>query len=184
MRSGIALTNTSGTPTTVSLELTDLDGTATGLPESLTLPESGHVARFIDEFFPALTIPFSGILRIAATAPDIAAVGLRLAINQRQDILVTTPPVEGKRGPHRIRPVLPPFCGFRRLDDPVHSLQRCPGPGRVRDDPVQGAGRAAPGAVRSPDGASSESVKTPIRGTGPTHRQGASTLRHGDGRPQ
>ena len=39
--------------------------------------------------------PFSGILRIASTVPDIAAVGLRLAINQRDDILVTTtPPVD------------------------------------------------------------------------------------------
>ena len=92
VRSGIALTNTSDAPTTVSLELTDLDGTATGLPESLTIPASGHVARFIDEFFPALTTPFSGILRIASTAPDIAAVGLRLAINPRDDILVTTTP--------------------------------------------------------------------------------------------
>ena len=92
VRSGIALTNTSDAPTTVSLELTDLDGTATGLPESLTIPASGHIARFIDEFFPALTTPFSGILRIASTAPDIAAVGLRLAINQRHDILVTTTP--------------------------------------------------------------------------------------------
>ena len=82
-------------PTTVSLELTALDGTATGLPESLTIPASGHIARFIDEFFPALTTPFSGMLRIASTAPDIAAVGLRLAINQRDDILVTTtPPVD------------------------------------------------------------------------------------------
>ncbi len=95
VRSGIALTNTSDAPTTVSLELTDLDGTATGLPESLTIPASGHIARFIDEFFPALTTPFSGILRIASTAPDIAAVGLRLAINPRHDILVTTtPPVD------------------------------------------------------------------------------------------
>ena len=95
VRSGIALTNTSDAPTTVSLELTGLDGTATGLPESLTIPASGHIARFIDEFFPALTTPFSGILRIASTAPDIAAVGLRLAINQRHDILVTTtPPVD------------------------------------------------------------------------------------------
>ena len=92
VRSGIALTNTSDAPTTVSLELTDLDGTATGLPESLTIPASGHIARFIDEFFPALTTPFSGILRIASTAPDIAAVGLRLALNQRHDILVTTTP--------------------------------------------------------------------------------------------
>ena len=100
VRSGIALTNSSGAPTTVSLELTDLDGTATGSTESLTIPASGHIARFIDEFFPALTTPFSGILRIASTAPDIAAVGLRLAINPRNDILVTTtPPVDENAAP-------------------------------------------------------------------------------------
>ena len=92
VRSGIALTNTSDAPTTVSLELTDLAGPAAGPAEPLTISASGHVARFIDEFFPALTTPFSGILRIASTAPDIAAVGLRLAINQRNDILVTTTP--------------------------------------------------------------------------------------------
>ena len=100
VRSSIALTNTSDAPTTVSLELTDLDGTATGSTASLTIPASGHVARFIDEFFPALTTPFSGILRIASAAPDIAAVGLRLAINQRHDILVTTtPPVDENAAP-------------------------------------------------------------------------------------
>ena len=92
VRSGIALTNSSDAPTTVSLELTDLDGTATGLPESLTIPASGHIARFIDEFFAGVPTPFSGILRIASTVPDIAAVGLRLAINPRNDILVTTTP--------------------------------------------------------------------------------------------
>ena len=61
---------------------------------------SGHVARFIDEFFHTLTTPFSGILRIASTVPDTAAVGLRLAINQRYDILVTTtPPVDENVAP-------------------------------------------------------------------------------------
>ena len=100
VRSGIALTNTSGTATTVLLELTDLDGITSGPTESFTIPASGHVARFIGEFFPALTTPFSGILRIASTAPDIAAVGLRLAINQRHDILVTTtPPVDENAAP-------------------------------------------------------------------------------------
>ena len=100
VRSGIALTNTSDAPVRVSLELTGLGGTATGSTESLTIPASGHIARFIDEFFPTLTPPFSGILRIAATAPDIAAVGLRLAINQRHDILVTTtPPVDENAAP-------------------------------------------------------------------------------------
>ena len=99
VRSGIAVTNTSGVPARVSLELTNLDGTATGPTEWLTIPPSGHVARFIDEFFPALTTPFSGILRIASTIPDIiAAIGLRLVINQRYDVLVTTtPPVEENR---------------------------------------------------------------------------------------
>ena len=92
VRSGIALTNASGAPVTLSLELTDLDGTATGLPEPLTIPASGHVARFIDEFFPALTTPFSGILRVTSTATDIALVGLRLTINARNDFVMTTTP--------------------------------------------------------------------------------------------
>ena len=95
LRSGIAVTNTSNAPTTVRLELTDLDGIATGPTRSLTLPASGHVPRFIDEFFPALTNPFSGLLRITSTAPNIAVVGLRLAFNQRGDIVTTTtPPVD------------------------------------------------------------------------------------------
>ena len=100
VRSGIALTNTSDALTMVSLELTDLDGTATGSTASLRIPASGHVARFIDEFFPALTNPFSGLLRITATAPNIAVVGLRLAINQRGDIVTTTtPPVDENAAP-------------------------------------------------------------------------------------
>ena len=92
VRSGIALSNTSETATVVSLELTPLDGSATELIPSLTLPASGQTARFIDEFFPALTTPFSGILRIASPAPDIAVVGLRLTTNDRSDIVVTTTP--------------------------------------------------------------------------------------------
>ena len=95
LRSGIAVTNTSDAPTTVRLELTDLDGTPTGPTASLTLPASGHVPRFIDEFFPDLASPFSGLLRVTATAPNIAVVGLRLAFNQRGDIVTTTtPPVD------------------------------------------------------------------------------------------
>ena len=100
VRSGIALTNTSETATEVSLELTALDPTSTGPAASLTIPASGQVARFIDEFFPALTPPFSGIRRIASTstipaqsaARNLAVIGLRLTINERADIVVTTTP--------------------------------------------------------------------------------------------
>ena len=180
--SGIALTNTSDAPTTVSLELTDLDGTATGLPESLTIPASGHIARFIDEFFPALTTPFSGILRIASTAPDIAAVGLRLAINQRHDILVTTtPPADENAAPTASDLFFPLFVDSGGWTTQFILFSRLPGPDRVRGDPVHGAGRAAPGVVRGPHGGSNNSVKTPISGNASTRRQGA-TLRHCDER--
>ena len=47
-----------------------------------------------------MTTPFSGLLRITATAPNIAVVGLRLAINQRGDIVTTTtPPVDENAAP-------------------------------------------------------------------------------------
>ena len=63
MRSGLAMTNTSETAADVFLEMTTLDGAATGLADSITIPASGQVARFIDQVFPSLTTPFSGILR-------------------------------------------------------------------------------------------------------------------------
>ena len=92
VRSGLALTNTSGLATVVLLELTALDGVATGLTESITIPASGQVARFIDEIFSSLTTPFSGILRITSMATDMAMVGLRLTTNERNDFLITTTP--------------------------------------------------------------------------------------------
>ncbi len=124
VRNGLALANTSGAPTTVRLELTELDGTATGSTESLTIPASGHVARFIDEFFPALTTPFSGILRIVSTVPDIAAAALtvpgggvleeQLAEMVRRD----APALVGDRDRH-MQPLAlrrdPDAGGFRRV---------------------------------------------------------------------
>ena len=173
LRSGIAVTNTSDAPTTVRLELTDLDGTPTGSTRSLTLPASGHVPRFIDEFFPALTTPFSGLLRITSTAPNIAVVGLRLAFNQRGDIVTTTtPPVDENAPPPASGLFFPHFAAGGGWA--IQSFSSAATRGRPRpDDPVQGAGRTAPGVVRGPDGASTESVKTPIRGKEPTHRQRA-----------
>ena len=105
--------------------------------------------------------------------PDIAAVGLRLAITNGTTFWSRRPRQRMKTRTHRIRSVLSPFCGFRRLDDSVHSLQRVPGPARVRSDPVHGARRAAPGVVRTSHGGSNNSVKTLIRGHASTHRQGA-----------
>ena len=90
VRSGLAITDTSGTANTVTLELTDLDGATIGAAEILSIPPSGQVARFLDEFF---TLPsnFSGVLRVTSTS-DVAIVGLRARVNQRSDFLITTTP--------------------------------------------------------------------------------------------
>ncbi len=124
VRTGLALANTSGAPTTVRLELTELDGTATGSTESLTIPASGHVARFIDEFFPALTTPFSGILRIVSTVPDIAAAALTvpgggvLAEQLAEMVRRDAPALVGDRDRH-MQPLAlrrdPDAGGFRRV---------------------------------------------------------------------
>ena len=91
IRSGLAITNTeAGSTNTVTLELTDLDGATVGAAESLTIPPSGQIAQFFDEFF---TLPsnFSGVLRVTSTS-DVAIVGLRARVNQRGDFMITTTP--------------------------------------------------------------------------------------------
>ena len=191
VRSGIALTNTSDAPTTVSLELTALDGTATGLTESGTLPASGQSTRFIDEIFPTLRTPFSGILRIASppispfhSRANLAVAAFRQTTNERGDVVVTaTAPSEDDSATTAAGLFFPLFVDSGGWTTQFILFSRLPGPDRVRGDPVHGAGRTAPGAVRSPDGAATESVKTPISGNASTRRQGA-TLRHCDGRRQ
>ncbi len=97
IRTGLAITNTADTATTLTLEVTDLDGNlAMGVAQvTLTLPPSGQVARFLDEIFDSLPGDFSGVLRVTSTA-DVAIVGLRLRINDRKEhkITITPPSIE------------------------------------------------------------------------------------------
>ena len=90
VRSGVAITDTSGASNTVTLELTNLDGSLASAATTVPIPPSGQVARFLDELFSVLD-NFSGVLRITSTA-DIAIVGLRLRINSVSDIKMTTTP--------------------------------------------------------------------------------------------
>jgi len=91
--SGIAVANASATETSVLLELTKLDGTSAGDPQTFSLAGKGQISKFIDEFFPTLPGNFRGILRITSTAP-IGVVDLRGRYNSRDEFLVTTmPPV-------------------------------------------------------------------------------------------
>ena len=85
---GLAITNVGDTSNAVTLEVTHLDGSLAAAPETLTLPPSGQVARFLNDIF-SLADNFSGVLRVASTA-DIAIVALRLRVNENDEIKVTT----------------------------------------------------------------------------------------------
>ncbi len=89
IRSGLAITNTGSTSNTVTLEVTHLDGSLAAPPATLALPPLGQVARFLDEIFDTLPDNFAGVLRVTSSA-EIAVVGLRLRINERGELKVTT----------------------------------------------------------------------------------------------
>src|SRR5213593_2815483 len=100
IQSGIAIANNTASPETVTLELTNLDGSTTGLPApvSLNLPPLGHIAEFFAQAFPYLPAPFRGILRVSSTS-DMSAVALRTRYNERGDFLITTTPPTNESAP-------------------------------------------------------------------------------------
>ena len=88
INTGLAITNVAQASNTVTLEVTNLDGSLAAAPETLTLPPSGQVARFLNDVF-SLPDNFSGVLRVTSTA-DVAIVALRLRVNENNEIKVTT----------------------------------------------------------------------------------------------
>jgi hypothetical protein len=96
IRSGLALANTSANPITVTLDLSTLTGSSTGLSSSVVVPAQGQLARFLTEFpgFENLPGPFQGILKIKSTSAPLSVIGLRGHVNERNDtLLATTPPL-------------------------------------------------------------------------------------------
>ena len=85
---GLAITNAADTSNTVTLEVTNLDGSLAVAPATLALPPSGQVARFLNDIF-SLPDNFFGVLRVTSTA-DVAIVALRLRVNAKGEIKVTT----------------------------------------------------------------------------------------------
>jgi sugar lactone lactonase YvrE len=110
IQSGMAVTNIARTPASITLELTNLDGSTTGLPAPVTesLPPNGHLSRFLAQIFPALPQPFKGMLRISTPSEGIAVVGLRSRYNERGDFLITTtPPAIENASPNSTQLILP-----------------------------------------------------------------------------
>jgi hypothetical protein len=93
IRTGVAITNLSSTTSTVSLELTDLKGGSTGLSTTVQIPPQGQLAKFLKEIpgFESLPVPFRGVLRVTASAPEgVTVAALRGHLNERSDFLVSS----------------------------------------------------------------------------------------------
>ena len=97
VRSGLAITDTSSSSNTITLELTSLDGSTVAEAQVLSLPPSGHISKFLDELF-SLPDDFSGVLRVTSSS-EIAIVGLRGRTNERGDFLLTTTPPANEADP-------------------------------------------------------------------------------------
>jgi hypothetical protein len=93
IQSGLAIANNSASAGTVTLELSKLDGSSTGLTGTLQVPPNGQGATFLNQIqgFASLQMPFQGVLRVSSAA-SISIVGLRGRYNERGDFLITTTP--------------------------------------------------------------------------------------------
>ena len=90
IQTGLAIANLSPASAMATLELMNLDGSSTGLVQTVTLPGNGQVAKFAHELF-TLPFPFRGILRVSGGGPSgFSIVGLRGRYNERGEFLLTT----------------------------------------------------------------------------------------------
>jgi hypothetical protein len=97
IQTGIAISNSSSLRISVNFELSNLDGTPTGITGSTTIPATGQVAMFLNQIpgFSALPAAFKGVLRVTTTggansSSNISITGLRGRYNERGDFLITT----------------------------------------------------------------------------------------------
>jgi hypothetical protein len=90
--SGFAVANAGAAAATVTLNLYGLDGTDTGLTNTVQVPAFGQASQFLEDAFPSVPLPFQGILRIATSSSTVSVVGLRIRYNERDDFLMTTTP--------------------------------------------------------------------------------------------
>lgn len=99
VQTGLAVANTTAAPATVTLELTKLDGSSTGLTGTMIVPANGQTAMFLNEVqgFASLQLPFRGVLRVSSPA-SISVLGLRGRYNERNDFLITTTPPINENG--------------------------------------------------------------------------------------
>ena len=109
-RTGVAISSRGAAPTTVRFRLLDRNGLDFA-ETTRDLPTAGHLAIFADELFENLPPGFTGVLEIDADVP-IVPVTLKLTVNQRGDLILTTLPVADLNRPIQTDSLVFPQIGF------------------------------------------------------------------------
>jgi hypothetical protein len=91
VQTGLAIANTGGAATTVTVTLTPLSGTGPIQTGTIALQADEQISLFFDQIpgLTSMTTPFQGVARITATNPIVAA-SLRIRTNERGEILLTS----------------------------------------------------------------------------------------------
>jgi len=77
---------------TATFELLTLSGAPVGATTTRTIPASGQIVGYLNDFFPNAPQPFQGVLRVSTSSAPISVVALRQRYNERGDYLITTTP--------------------------------------------------------------------------------------------
>jgi hypothetical protein len=98
VQSSVAIANNSAATATVNFELTTMHGVSAGLTASATIAGFGHLSAFMHDLFPALALPFRGVLRISSFS-SIAVMTLLTRYNERGDFLMAATPSSNEASP-------------------------------------------------------------------------------------
>ena len=110
VRSGVAVSNLSSTPATVTVELFTLDGTTIEETGALTVSGLGQVAVFLDQIpgLENLATPFTGTVRLDGGASRLVVARFRGRVNARSDFLIaSTPALNEDTRPRRVEIFFP-----------------------------------------------------------------------------
>ncbi len=109
-QTGVAVASPGNPSAEVTFRLLDLTGRQLGVVRRI-LPEAGHLAVFADELFPDLTDRLTGVLEIASEVPFMP-ITLKLTVNERGDLILTTLPVADLTRPRPTGLLVFPQVGF------------------------------------------------------------------------
>jgi hypothetical protein len=86
----VVIANSSDSPVTVTLTLTALDGTPSGLSAEVTLTAKSQLSRFLKDIpgFENLPSPFYGVLRATTAQPGVTFSGYRARYNEQGAFLM------------------------------------------------------------------------------------------------